>query len=101
LVLRTSSLVGVENGVARIQVPEGPGLDRLREPDTRAALGAVFTDAMGHPVTVEATSMTGPEEAEGQRITPDTVRQGRVQALVEEDPKLGHAVETLDLELME
>ena len=45
--------------------------------------------------------MTGPEEAGGQRITPDTVRQGRVQALVEEDPKLGHAVETLDLELME
>ena len=101
LVLRTSKLVGLEDGVARIQVPEGPGLDRLREPDTRAALAAVFTDAMGYAVTVEAAPMNGPEDPAGQRITPDSVREARVQALVEEDPKLGHAVETLDLELME
>lgn len=101
LVLRTSKLVGVEEGVARIQVPEGPGLDRLREPDTRAALAAVFTDAMGYAVSVEAAPMNGPEDPAGERITPDSVREARVQALVEEDPKLGHAVETLDLELME
>jgi hypothetical protein len=101
LVLRTSHLVGIEDGVARIEVLEGPGLDRLRGAEVRSALARALSDVMGMELTVEVSTPGGDEEPTAKRITPETVKEGRVQALVEDEPKLEKAVETLDLELMD
>ena len=101
LVLRTSRFVGIEEDVAHVEVPEGPGLDRLSERDIRVAVAKAFSAALGRTVSLEVRAPGSGEDPGEVRITPETVRNGRVQSMVESDPKLGRAVETLDLELME
>jgi hypothetical protein len=52
-------------------------------------------------LTLEVSPQGGDAEPGAQRITPETVKEGRVQALVEDEPRLEKAVETLDLELLD
>ncbi len=83
-----------------LSLPQGPGLDRLREPTVLRAL----TQALGRHVQgdpkISVQELGGAEPAAG-RITEETVRRGRLQELVDKEPTLGEAVQELDLELLE
>jgi hypothetical protein len=66
-------------------------LRRLRD-----AVGAHLAEPP--EIRVEAAD-SGPDP--GRRITEDTVRNGRLRELVDEEPALGEAVQELDLELLD
>ena len=84
----------------RIRVRIGPpALDRLEDADTHAALESALATALGRSVTVVAL----PPDSAGSagRITQENVQEGRIRELIREEPLLEHAVQELDLELIE
>jgi len=89
-----------DEGRIQLSVLPGPGLERLQDPTVLRTLGeAVGLHAGSVPeLTVSAE---GPEEGPADRITEETVRDGRLRELVEKEPTLGEAVKELDLELLE
>ena len=88
-------------GVLSIRLPPGPGLERLSEPPVLRSLEAALaarTD--GHPsIRVEGAPVAGTEGP--GRISSDEAKSGRLRDLLEEEPGLQSAVETLDLELLD
>ncbi len=90
-----------EDGALVVGLPEGPGLERLREAtELRMIQNALETLMGGRPeIVVRATGGTSSEKME--RITPETVRGDRLRELIQREPLLQHAVEELDLELLD
>ena len=88
------------DGRIQLSVLPGPGLERLQDPNVLRILGeAVGLHAGSVPeLTISAE---GPEEGPTDRITEETVRDGRLRELVEKEPVLGEAVKELDLELLD
>jgi len=83
-----------------LAVQPGPGLDRLMETGTVKALGAALARHLGSAPEITVKPAEGPAAAP-TRITEDTVRKGRLQELIEEEPALEEAVKELDLELLD
>ena len=99
--LRAATVSAPQEGVLEVALPDGPGLDRLREPVTRRRLeDAVGALVEGEP-ELRVAEAGGGGETGGERITPDTVRRDRLRRLLEREPLLGRAVEELDLELLD
>jgi hypothetical protein len=84
----------------RIAVQPGLGLERLNEPGTLKALRSAVAQHTGSMPEIRIEEAHGPGGRES-RITEDTVRKGRLQELVDEEPALGDAVKELDLELLD
>jgi len=86
----------------RLSLPPGPALERLSDPleqrRLRDALGALVGEPPELTVVEEGTAGSGPG---AERITEDAVRESRLQGLVQREPRLGEAVEELDLELLD
>ena len=86
----------------RVALPPAAA-ERIRSrPDERRTLEESLAAALGADVTLEWVT----EEAEGvsrggDRITRDAVRESRLQELLRQEPALAHAVEELDLELLD
>ena len=84
-------------------LPAGPALERLRDPEVRERLMKALRVRTGQSeeltfVELSAGAAAGPD---GNRISPDAVRRGRMDDLLAREPGLGVAVETLDLEFMD
>ncbi|MFH1765737.1 MAG: DNA polymerase III subunit gamma/tau [Gemmatimonadota bacterium] len=89
-----------EAGGIHLSVLPGPGLERLQDPVLLRAL----REAVGlHAGFVPEMAVLAEEPKEGStnRITEETVRDGRLRELVDKEPALGEAVKELDLELLD
>ena len=90
-------------GGLEVALPAGPALERLRDPEVRERLMKALRVRTGQSeeltfVELSAGAAAGPD---GNRISPDAVRRGRMDDLLAREPGLGVAVETLDLEFMD
>jgi DNA polymerase-3 subunit gamma/tau len=107
--LRTAEVVEDTSDVVTIEMPAGPGLERMiAEPGTREAVRRSLSDALGRAVQLEVreqgagTALPGKKPgAAAQRITPEKVRADQLARLVKEQPALETAVKDWDLELSE
>lgn len=100
--LRPAQPEEVDGGV-RVALPE-PAVERLQQqPGERHALGQALARGLGRPVELElVVDGAGPVADEGAgRVTRDTVRETRLRELINQEPVLAHAVEELDLELLD
>lgn len=98
--LRAADVDFPGEGRVRISLPPGPGLERLRSSGTRATLREALRKHSGiDPELIIA----GGDEINGPpaRITPESIRDGRMRDLVNKEPALGEAVQELDLELLD
>ena len=100
--LRAATVAHSEaEGVMVIELPAGPGLERLEDPSARRtlqkALGALMN---AEPEVVVRASGDGTPQRSG-RISPEAVRNDRMKGLIKREPLLQHAVDELDLELLD
>ena len=97
--LRGADAVVAEDGALELGVA-GPALERLKG-STSGALEEALSRATSRAVTIRVRGTDGRGRSTESRISRDEVRQGRLRDLVEKEPALRHAVEELDLELLE
>jgi hypothetical protein len=99
--LRAAVVELSDDGALVIALPIGPGLERLKEQTALRTIQNALETVMGRrpEIVVRATSGTAAEKPE--RITPEAVRDDRLRELIQREPLLQHAVEELDLELLE
>jgi DNA polymerase-3 subunit gamma/tau len=92
---------GEAGGVMIVELPAGPGLERLEDPSARRALQKALGGLMiAEPeIVFRATDTGGPGRRE--RISPEAVRDDRMRGLVAREPRLQRAVDELDLELLD
>ncbi len=76
-----------------------PALDRLSEEGLRNVLEAALGKALERSVRLGVKAPDGPNRSD--RITQENVQEGRLRALIREEPLLEVAVRELDLELLE
>jgi DNA polymerase-3 subunit gamma/tau len=98
--MRAAVVRSGSEGQVEVSLPPGPGLDRLREPLVRAAVErALHRHLVDRPQLVVVATEAAADAS--RRITPETVREGRLRELIEREPLLGKAVQELDLELLD
>ncbi len=100
--LRAATVAHSEaEGVMVIELPAGPGLERLEDPSARSALQKALGRLMdAEPEIVIRASGDGTPQRSG-RISPEAVRNDRMKELIKREPLLQHAVDELDLELLD
>ena len=100
--LRAATVSDSESeGVVVIELPAGPGLERLEDPSARRALQEALGGLMhAEPEIVFQASGDG-APARSERISPETVQKDRMKGLIKQEPRLQHAVDELDLELLD
>jgi len=103
--LKAAQIIEVAGPRITIELPMGPGLERLSAEGTvRAALEKVLGERLGGAVRLDVRALGGgPSERSTPppRLTPEQVQNDRLARLAREHPTLGQAVEAWDLELME
>jgi hypothetical protein len=99
--LRAAVVDLADDGALVVELPDGPGLERLREQTALRTIQNALETLMGDrpEIVVRASGGTSAEKLE--RITPQTVRSDRLRELIQREPLLQHAVEELDLELLD
>jgi len=99
--LRVARVSEGEGGELRLSLPLGPGHERLSEPATLRQL----REALGRHLDRSPEIVLQPPDQEEarttERISQESVRNGRLKDLVKKEPILGRAVEELDLELLD
>jgi len=90
-----------EDGALIVELPEGPGLERLREQTVLRTIQSALTVLIGETPEIVVRSMNGASSNTSERITPETVRGDRLRELIQREPLLQRAVEELDLELLD
>ena len=100
--LRAATVAHSEaEGVMVIELPAGPGLERLEDPSARRTLQKALGSLMNaEPEVVVRASGDGTPQRSG-RISPEAVRNDRMKGLIKREPLLQHAVDELDLELLD
>ena len=100
--LRAATVAHSEaEGVVVIELPAGPGLERLEDPSARRTLQKALAGLMNEePEIVVRASGDGTPRRRG-RISPEAVRNDRMKGLIKREPLLQRAVEELDLELLD
>jgi hypothetical protein len=105
--LRAAEVAELDGGAARITLPPGPGLERIRgEPTTRAAVEAALAEVLGQDVALEiagsatATTMAG-DRAAAARLTPEQVKADQLARMARDEPRLRSAIHAWDLELVD
>ena len=100
--LRAATVAHTETeGVVVIELPAGPGLERLEGPSARRTLQKALGGLMKvePEIVVRASGDGAPRPRE--RISPEAVRNDRMKGLIKLEPRLQHAVDELDLELLD
>jgi len=100
--LRAATVAHSEpEGVLVIELPAGPGLERLEDPAARRTLQKALGSLMNaEPEIVVRASGDGTLRPRG-RISPEAVRSDRLKGLIKREPLLQHALDELDLELLD
>jgi len=90
-------------GGLEVALPSGPALERLRDPEVRERLREALRVRTGQTEGLTFVELAAEAESApgGSRISPEAVRQGRMEDLLEREPGLRVAVEVLDLEFMD
>ena len=88
-------------GVVVIELPAGPGLDRLEDPGARRTLQKALGSLMNTELNLEIRASGDGTSLQPGRISPETVRNDRMKGLIKREPLLQHAVDELDLELLD
>ena len=108
--LKAATIGDVTADTVVLEVPAGPGLERLSgESTTRVAVRDVMSELLGRTIelTVHPAGYADPDAGDTaapeppRRITPEAVRAERLAALSRDDPALRAAIKTLDLELLD
>lgn len=99
--LRAARVSESDDGSVLIELPAGPGLERLSAPAACRRLSKALGDLLGRSIDVVVQEAGGPPGQLPQRISPGTVRSDRLKALMQREPLLEKAVKELDLELLE
>ena len=89
------------DGVVVIELPAGPGLDRLEDPSARRTLQKALGSLMNAEPSLEIRASGDGTPQRPGRISPETVRNDRMKGLIKREPLLQHAVDELDLELLD
>src|SRR5690606_11867657 len=96
--LRAARVAAVEEGRVVIELPPGPGLDRLTSDHVlRGRLAERLAEPLGRPVDLEVRPAGEPSPAD--RLTPERVKDEQLARLAREEPVLGKAVQEWELEL--
>jgi len=90
-----------EDGALIVELPDGPGLERLREQTALRAIQGALAVRIGETPEIVVRVTNGPASSTPERITPETVRSDRLRELIQREPLLQQAVEELDLELFD
>jgi hypothetical protein len=88
-------------GVVVIELPAGPGLERLEDPSARRALQEALGRLMNAELEIVVRASSGGTSQRRERISPEAVRSDRMKGLIKREPLLQHAVDELDLELLD
>ncbi|MEE8241849.1 MAG: hypothetical protein V3R16_11325, partial [Nitrospirales bacterium] len=104
--LRAATVTHSEaDGVVVIELPAGPGLERLEDPSARRtlqnALGGLMNDEPEIVLRASGDGTTDGAPPRRERISPEAVRKDRMKGLIKREPRLQHAVDELDLELLD
>ncbi|MGH7468885.1 MAG: DNA polymerase III subunit gamma/tau [Longimicrobiales bacterium] len=103
--LRAASITEPEPGHVLIELPAGPGLERLRtEPATRHALEAALSQQLGRTIQLDAHAPGGAHSTAAepaQRLTVERLKSEQLNRLAAQDPTLKRAVDEWNLELMD
>ena len=99
--LRAAKVEEVEGGL-RLGLPDGPAQERLRDVGTMRALrdGLALHSGL-ETVEIQLVDPGLSGGAATGRVSEDTVRESRLQELIQREPVLERAIEEFDLELMD
>jgi DNA polymerase-3 subunit gamma/tau len=105
ILLSAASIHETEPGTLRLELPRGPGLERLStDRAAHDALEGGLGRELGRDVRLELRALGGSEgsaPAPAARLTPERVRNEQLARMSRTAPILGRAVEMLDLELLD
>ena len=92
-------------GVVVLELPVGPGLERLQDPSAIRTLQKALGRLMNSEPEIVLRA-SGDEVPDGvlprpERISPEMVRKDRMKGLIKREPRLQRAVDELDLELLD
>jgi DNA polymerase-3 subunit gamma/tau len=103
--LRAAQITEPESGHILVEMPVGPGLERLRtEPATRQALESALSQQLGRPIQLDARAAAGADGSApeaGQRLTVERLKAEQLSRLAAQDPTLKRAVDEWNLELLD
>ncbi len=99
--LRAAKVTEEPSGRVLIELPAGPGLERLSSPTTHRRLADALEELLQRPAELTLREAGDGSDEAPARISQETVRADRLTELMKREPLLERAVEELDLELME
>jgi DNA polymerase III subunit gamma/tau len=107
--LKAATVGDVTGDTVILEVPAGPGLERLSgESTARVAVRGIMGELLGRTIelTVRPAGHSDPDASDTdpespRRITPERVRAERLAALSRDDPALRAAIRSWDLELLD
>ena len=99
--LQAATVHSPEAGVVVIEIPEGPGLERLQDPVARRTIRDALGAVMVAPPEIVVRPSRGSGPNKQPRISREAVRTDRLRELVQKEPRLKDAVDELDLELLD
>ena len=105
--LKVATISEPEPGRIFLDLPPGPGLERLtNEATARIQIAKTLGAKLGREVTVDvkgaASSAERPQQPEApRRLTPELVKTEKLARMAKEDPILGQAVDEWNLELLD
>ncbi len=103
--LRSATVRAGEGKTFVVELPDGPGLERMSKPAVQAAVSAGLAAHLGEAPVLDVRKRDGEGDDPGSdgpdRVTQETVRDTRLQELIDREPLLEQAVEELDLELLD
>ena len=99
--LRAAQVAAVEGERVVLELPPGPGLERMTSDSTvRRKLADALAERLGRPVELEVRA-AGSGAGPAPRLTPERVREEQLKRLAREEPVLGKAVQEWELELLD
>jgi DNA polymerase-3 subunit gamma/tau len=99
--LKAARVTETEPGKLVLELPPGPGFEKLAgAPQALLTLEKAIAERVGRAVSLQAVEQGSRREAVA-RLTPEMVRKQKLASLTEEEPVLGKAVESWDLELLD
>jgi DNA polymerase-3 subunit gamma/tau len=107
--LKAATIGDVTGDTVVLEVPAGPGLERLSgESTARVAVRDIMGGLLGRTIelTVRPAAYADPDAGDAvpeppRRITPERVKAERLAALSREDPAFRAAIQSWDLELLD
>ena len=99
--LRAAKVTEEPGGRVLIELPAGPGFERLSSRTTHRRLADALEELLQRPTELTLREAGDASDEAPARISQETVRADRLTELMKREPLLERAVEELDLELME